>query len=71
MTTEYLNTVLLGIVGFFLSKASSKMEKVDESVRNIGTDIALIKQDRQLIWDKIREMEQDLEELKRLLIKTQ
>lgn len=71
MTTEYLNTILLGVVGFFLSKASSKMEKVDESVRSIGTDIALIKQDRQLIWDKIREMEQDLEELKRLLIKSQ
>lgn len=71
MTTEYLNTLLLGIVGFFLSKASSKMEKVDESVRHIGTDIALIKQDRQLIWDKIREMEEDLEELKSLLIKSQ
>lgn len=71
MTTEYLNTLLLGIVGFFLSKASSKMDKVDESVRTIGTDIALIKQDRELIWDKIRQMEDDLEELKRLVIKSQ
>jgi hypothetical protein len=71
MTTEYLNTLLLGVVGFFLSKASTKMDKVDDSVKNIGTDIALIKQDRQLIWDKIRQMENDIEELKRLLIRSQ
>jgi len=67
MSTEYVNTILLAIVGFFLSKASGKMDKVDESLRSISTDVALIKHDRELIWDKINEMEKDLEELKRIL----
>lgn len=50
-----------------MSKSSSKLDKVDETLQSIGTDVALIKHDRELIWNKINEMERDLEELKRIL----
>lgn len=67
METQLLNTLLIGIVGFFLARVLKKVDDIDVSARSIVTDIALIKQDRQLIWDKIARMEQDLEELKRLI----
>lgn len=67
MDTAYINTLLLGLVGFFLGRVLKKVDEIDVSTKAISLDIALIKQDRQLIWDKIKEMEQDLEELKRLV----
>jgi hypothetical protein len=67
MTPEHINTVLLGLVGFFLHRLIRKIDEIDVSAKMIVTDVALIKQDRQLIWDKIEEMESDLEELKRLV----
>lgn len=67
METQLLNTLLLSIVGFFLARVLKKVDDIDVSARAIVTDVALIKQDRQLIWDKITRMEADLEELKRLV----
>lgn len=67
MTPEHVNTILLAMVGFFLHRLIRKIDDIDVSAKIIVTDVALIKQDRQLIWDKIAEMEQDLEELKRLV----
>jgi hypothetical protein len=67
MGQDYINTVLLALVGFFLSRLIKKIDDIDISTKIIVTDVALIKQDRQLIWDKIEEMEADLEELKRLV----
>jgi uncharacterized protein YoxC len=67
MDAGYLNTLLLAVVGYFLGRVLKKVDEIDVSTKAISLDIALIKQDRQLIWDKIKEMEQDLEELKRLL----
>ena len=67
MSPEHLNTILLGLVGFFLHRLIRKIDEIDVSAKIIITDVALIKQDRQLIWDKINEMEADLEELKRLV----
>jgi uncharacterized protein YoxC len=67
MDAEHLNTILLAVVGFFMSRVLKKVDDIDYSTKNIGTDVAIIKADRQLIWDKIQQMEQDLEELKRLI----
>ncbi len=67
MDAGYLNTLLLAVVGYFLSRVLKKVDEIDMSTKAISLDIALIKADRQLIWDKIKEMEQDLEELKRLV----
>lgn len=67
MDASYINTVLLGLAGFFLNRVLKKVDEIDISTKNISLDIALIKQDRQLIWDKIKEMEADLSELKRIL----
>ena len=61
------NSLLLAVVGYFVSRVLSKVDDIDLSAKTISTDIALIKQDRQLIWDKINQMEADLEELKRLV----
>jgi hypothetical protein len=55
------------MVGFFLHRLIRKIDEIDVSAKLIVTDVALIKQDRQLIWDKIEEMEADLAELKRLV----
>lgn len=68
MNPIHLNTLLLGIIGFFMARLIKKLDEVDVSAKTIVTDIALIKQDRQLIWDKINQMESDLEELKRLVM---
>ena len=67
MSPEHINTILLGLVGFFLHRVIRKIDEIDVSAKIIVTDVALIKQDRQLIWDKINELEADLEELKRLV----
>lgn len=67
MDASYLNTLLLAVSGYFLGRVLKKVDEIDLSTKNISLDIALIKQDRQLIWDKIKEMEADLEELKRLI----
>lgn len=67
MSPEHVNTILLGLVGFFLHRLIRKIDEIDVSAKMIVTDVALIKQDRQLIWDKIEEMENDLRELKRLV----
>lgn len=67
MDSQLLNTLLLTIVGFFLTRVLKKVDDIDVSARAIVTDVALIKHDRQLIWDKISRMEADLEELKRLI----
>ena len=67
MDAGYLNTLLLAVSGYFLGRVLKKVDDIDLSTKNISLDIALIKQDRQLIWDKIKEMEADLEELKRLI----
>ena len=67
MDASYLNTLLLAVSGYFLGRVLKKVDEIDLSTKNISLDIALIKQDRQLIWDKIKEMEADLEELKRLV----
>jgi len=67
MDAGYLNTLLLAVSGYFLGRVLKKVDEIDLSTKNISLDIALIKQDRQLIWDKIKEMEADLEELKRLI----
>jgi len=62
-----LNSVLIAIVGFFTTRVLKKVDDIDIAAKAISTDIALIKADRQLIWDKIKQMEDDLEELKRLI----
>lgn len=67
MDTGHLNTVLLAIVGFFMGRVLKKVDDIDSSTKSISLDVAIIKADRQLIWDKIQQMESDLEELKRLI----
>jgi uncharacterized protein YoxC len=67
MDTAHLNTVLLAIVGFFMGRVLKKVDDIDSSTKSISMDVAIIKADRQLIWDKIKQMEDDLEELKRLV----
>lgn len=67
MDTQMINTILLAVVSYFISRVMKKIDDIDSSTKSISTDIALIKQDRQLIWDKIAQMEGDLEELKRLI----
>lgn len=67
MDPQLINSLLLAVVGYFVSRVLSKVDDIDLSAKTISTDIALIKQDRQLIWDKINQMEADLEELKRLV----
>lgn len=67
MDPQVLNTVLTGIVGFFVTRVLKKVDDIDLSTKSISTDVALIKHDRQLIWEKINQMEGDLEELKRLV----
>lgn len=67
MDPQVLNTVLTGIVGFFVTRVLKKVDDIDLSTKSISTDVALIKHDRQLIWEKINQMESDLEELKRLV----
>lgn len=67
MKTSMLNSILIGIVGFFVARVLKKVDDIDVSARAISTDIALIKQDRKLIWEKINQMEADLEELKCLM----
>ena len=67
MDTQMINTILLAVVSYFISRVMKKIDDIDSSTKSISTDIALIKQDRQLIWDKIAQMESDLEELKRLI----
>jgi hypothetical protein len=67
METSMLNSILIGIVGFFVARVLKKVDDIDVSARAISTDIALIKQDRKLIWEKINQMEADLEELKCLM----
>lgn len=62
-----LNSLLIAIVGFFTTRVLKKVDEIDLAAKTIVTDIALIKQDRQLIWDKINRMEADLEELKCLI----
>ena len=67
MDQASINTVLLAIVGFFTSRVLKKVDDIDIMAKGISTDVALIKADRQLIWDKIKQMEEDIEELKRIL----
>ena len=69
MDPQVINGLLTAIVGFFVSRVLRKVDDIDLAAKSISTDVALIKQDRQLIWDKINRMEEDLEELKRLLDK--
>lgn len=65
--SSMLNSLLIAIVGFFTTRVLKKVDDIDLAAKAISTDIALIKADRQLIWDKIKQMEDDLEELKRLV----
>lgn len=65
--SSMLNSVLIAVVGFFTTRVLKKVDDIDIAAKAISTDIALIKADRQLIWDKIKQMEDDLEELKRLI----
>ena len=67
MDPQLINTILTATVGFFVSRVLKKVDDIDVSMRSISTDLALIKQDKDLIWDKINRMESDLEELKRLI----
>lgn len=67
MDAGLLNSVLIAVVGFFVARVLRKVDDIDIHTRAIGTDIALIKADRQMIWDKIKQMEADLEELKCIL----
>lgn len=67
MDPQVINGILTVIVGFFVSRVLKKVDDIDLAAKSISTDVALIKQDRQLIWDKINRMEEDLEELKRLI----
>jgi uncharacterized protein YoxC len=67
MDPQLINGALTAIVGFFVSRVLKKVDDIDLAAKSISTDVALIKQDRQLIWDKINRMEEDLEELKRLM----
>ena len=67
MDPQLINGALTAIVGFFVSRVLKKVDDIDLAAKSISTDVALIKQDRQLIWDKINRMEEDLEELKRLI----
>jgi uncharacterized protein YoxC len=67
MDSATINTVLLTVVGFFTTRVLKKVDDIDGMVKVISTDVALIKADRQLIWDKIKQMEEDIEELKRIL----
>lgn len=67
MDPQVLNSVLIAVVGYFVARVLGKVDDIDLSAKAISTDIALIKQDRQLIWEKINQMESDLEELKRLV----
>lgn len=67
MDPVMLNSLLIAIVGFFTTRVLKKVDDIDLSAKAISTDIALIKADRQLIWDKIKQMEADLEELKCLI----
>ncbi len=67
MDTQLLNSLLIAVVGFFVTRVLKKVDEIDLAAKIIVTDIALIKQDRQLIWDKIKQMESDLEELKCLI----
>lgn len=67
MDTQLLNSVLLAALGFFVTRILKKADDIDLATKSISTDIALIKADRQLIWDKINQMEKDLEQLKCLL----
>lgn len=67
MDSSMLNSVLIAVVGFFTTRVLKKVDDIDIAAKAISTDIALIKADRQLIWDKIKQMEDDLEELKRLI----
>ena len=67
MDSGMFNSILIGIVGFFVTRVLKKVDDIDLATKSISTDVALIKADRQLIWDKIKQMEEDLEELKRLV----
>lgn len=67
MDAQLLNSLLIAVVGFFVTRVLKKVDEIDLAAKIIVTDIALIKQDRQLIWDKIKQMESDLEELKCLI----
>lgn len=67
MDASHLNTILLTVVGFFVGRVLKKVDDIDLSTKTISMDVAIIKADRQLIWDKIEQMESDLEELKRLV----
>jgi len=67
MEAQFLNSILIAIVGYFVARVLKKVDDIDVSARGISTDIALIKQDRKLIWEKISQMEADLEELKCLV----
>lgn len=67
MDQQLLNSLLIAVVGYFVTRVLKKVDDIDLSTKSISTDIALIKQDRQLIWEKINQMECDLEELKRLV----
>jgi hypothetical protein len=67
MDTQLLNSVLLAALGFFVTRILKKADDIDLATKSISTDIALIKADRQLIWDKINQMEKDLDQLKFLL----
>lgn len=67
MDSGMFNSILIGIVGFFVTRVLKKVDDIDLATKSISTDVALIKADRQLIWDKIKQMEEDLEELKRLI----
>jgi len=67
MDSGLINSALIAVVMFFITRVLKKLDDIDSIAKSIGTDIALIKADRALIWDKIKQMEDDLEELKRLL----
>lgn len=67
MDTQLLNSLLLAALGFFVTRILKKADDIDLATKSISIDIALIKNDRKLIWDKINQMELDLEQLKELI----
>lgn len=67
MDPSVINGILTAIVGYFVTRVLGKVDDIDVAAKAISTDIALMKADRQLIWDKIKQMEADLEELKALV----
>lgn len=67
MDPSVINGILTAIVGYFVTRVLGKVDDIDVAAKAISTDIALMKADRQLIWDKIKQMEADLEELKTLV----